>query len=95
MTTAAIAVSCGFGMATMNLSEPGMGIGMNYQFSAEDWRRIGPAERVQRCRLFAREASTLAFSADPSMKRAYLDIAEHWEKLASEIEAEVRRAAAE
>jgi len=84
-------------MATMNFSEAGMGrvMGMDYQFNAEDWRRIGPAERASRCRLFAHEASELALSADPTMKRAYLDIAAHWEKLATEIEAEVRRASAE
>jgi hypothetical protein len=82
-------------MATMNFSETGTGRGMDYQFSAEEWRRIAPAERVSRCRLFAHEASELALSADPTMKRAYLDIAQHWEKLATEIEAEVLRVASE
>ena len=82
-------------MAKLSIRETGMGRGMDYQFSAEEWRRITPSERVSRCRLFAHEASELALSADPSMKRAYLDIAAHWEKLATEIEAEVRRTAAE
>ena len=78
-------------MAIMNIREAGEG--MDYQFSAQEWSRMGPTERAKRCRLFAHEASALALSANPTMKRAYLDIAAHWEKLAQEIEAEVRRAA--
>ena len=78
-------------MAVMNISETRMG--MDYQFNAQEWSRMAPAERVKRCRVFAHEASALALSVGPTMKRAYLDIAQHWEKLAQEIEAEERRAA--
>jgi hypothetical protein len=67
-------------------------MGMDYQFNAQEWSRMAPAERAKRCRLFAHEASALALTAGPTMRRAYLDIAQHWEKLAQEIEAEMRRA---
>ena len=75
-------------MAMTNISE----LGMYYQFNTEEWGRMGSAERVQRCRLFAHEAHALAASADPNMERPYLDIAHDWEKLAEDIEAETGRA---
>jgi hypothetical protein len=65
---------------------------MDNQFNAEEWRRMGSAERVQRCRLLAHEANALALSADPTMGGAYLDIAHNWEKLAEDIEAVAGRA---
>ena len=67
-------------------------LGMDYQFNAEEWRRMGSTERVRRCRLFAHEANALALAADPTMEGAYLDIARDWEKLAEDIEAEAGRA---
>jgi hypothetical protein len=61
---------------------------MEYRFTAEEWKKLTRAERIGRCRLWAHEASELAMVASPVMKRAYLDIAHHWEQLAKEIEAE-------
>ena len=72
----------------MNISE----LGMDHQFNAEEWGRMGSAERVQRCRLFAHEATALALAADPTMEGVYLEIAHDWEKLAEDIEAEAGRA---
>jgi hypothetical protein len=65
-----------------------MGEAMEYRFNAEEWKGLTPAERVQRCRLWAHEASDLAVSADRTLKRHYLDIAHQWENLAREIERE-------
>ena len=67
-------------------------LGMDHQFNAEEWGRMGSAERVQRCRSFAHEANALALAADPTAEGVYLDIAHDWEKLAEDIEAEAGRA---
>jgi hypothetical protein len=64
---------------------------MEYRFNAEEWIRLTPAERVKRCRLWAREARELAASASADMQQPYLDIAGQWEHLAKEIERDAGR----
>ena len=75
------------GLAELSVTAPQMGD----QLNAEEWNRMAPAERARRCRLFAHQASVLAVSAGPTMQRPYLDIAQDWEKLADDIEAEAGR----
>jgi len=59
---------------------------MEYQFTAEEWARLTPDERVQRCRLLSLEARQMSKRATGEVKRAYLRIALGWDALANEIE---------
>jgi hypothetical protein len=59
---------------------------LEYRFKADEWNALTPAERVRRCLLWAVEAQELADRAPPKLAAAYQDIADHWAKLAEEIE---------
>ena len=58
---------------------------MSALIEANEWNRLDAAERIERCRIMAEEAMDHAASCSPSMKQAYLSIAEEWLELASEI----------
>jgi hypothetical protein len=54
--------------------------------NAQEWARLPPRQRVERCRLLAAEAQELSVTAPESMREAYLMIARNWLQLAREIE---------
>ena len=59
---------------------------LEYQFTAEEWARLTPVERVRLCRLLGAEAHQKSKRATGEVKRAYLRIALGWDALANEIE---------
>ena len=56
------------------------------EFDPEEWERLGSRERVQRCLAFAESARQLSASAEPDLKKGYLDLSRHWLALAEEIQ---------
>jgi hypothetical protein len=58
---------------------------MEHRFKAEDWENLGKQEQIRRCALMADEAMALAHAAPPNMKEAYLELANQWLALATEI----------
>jgi hypothetical protein len=59
---------------------------MDYRFNAGEWVKLSSAERVKRCLVMAHEASELARGAvNRDLKRGYLELAEHWQKLAQQM----------
>jgi len=58
---------------------------MELEFNPEEWRTLGPAERVRRCRQFAEHARQLAAEAPPELRKGYLDLAQNWLALADEV----------
>jgi hypothetical protein len=59
---------------------------MESLFKAEEWNRLTPAERVQRCRLMAAETRALATVASSDLRLHYSNLTEEWLQLAQEIE---------
>jgi hypothetical protein len=59
---------------------------VEYQFKADEWASLTPAERVRRCLRWAAEAQEIADKAPPKLVAHYQDIADQWAKLAEEIE---------
>jgi len=59
------------------------------RFTAEEWEKLSPKERIKRCRLLADEAEKLAASAAPSLRTAYTDLARQWRTLADEMAQEL------
>jgi hypothetical protein len=55
-------------------------------FDADKWGKFTDVERIEFCRMAAREAETYAQLARPDLKRAYKDIAAQWHLLSAEIE---------
>ncbi len=56
------------------------------EFNAAEWQQLDSAERVLRCRAFAAQAKQLSAEAAPDLKRSYLELSQHWQVLADEIE---------
>ena len=56
-------------------------------FDAEEFFRLGTAERVHLCRLLAKRAEELAARAEAAHAEAYREIARNWLRLASDMEA--------
>jgi hypothetical protein len=56
------------------------------EFSAAEWQQLDSTERVRRCREFAEQAKQLSAQAAPDVKRSYLELSQHWQVLADEIE---------
>ena len=56
--------------------------------SAEDWLKLGTAERLEHCRKSARDAESHAATANPPRRDFYNRLAAQWRKLAAEIERE-------
>ena len=63
-----------------------MSVVPNLEFNAESWNDMLPRERVRRCMMFAHEAQQLASMAAPEVKASYVDLANQWLTLATEIE---------
>jgi hypothetical protein len=57
-------------------------------FTADLWSKLTKAERIEHCRLAAREAEAYARSASPESRQAYKNLAAQWHRLAAEIERE-------
>ena len=55
-------------------------------FSADRWKKLSDAERIEHCRMAAREADAYAELARPELQTVYKDLAAQWHMLASEIE---------
>jgi len=64
---------------------------METRFTAEEFLRLTPEERVQKCRAMAAQAEKLAASGPSKMKTACLDLAKQWATLADEIASELAR----
>ena len=56
-------------------------------FNAKDWEKATNAERVEHCRMAAREAETFAARASSELRPVYKELAASWRVLAAEIEA--------
>jgi len=59
---------------------------VEYQFEADEWSALTPAEQVRRCLLLAVEAQEMADRSPPKLTAIYQNIADEWAKLAEEIE---------
>ena len=49
---------------------------MDHRFKAEEWDALTPAERVDRCRLWAADAQEMVKKAPPELKQTYQNIAD-------------------
>jgi hypothetical protein len=56
------------------------------EFNPDEWHRLAPSERVQRCQDYAEHARQLSIGAAPELKAGYLDLSRHWLALAEEID---------
>ena len=65
---------------------------MDRRFAADEWAALTNAERIKRCQRMAEEAMKLAKDASPSLADGYLQLAEQWLKLATDLGVEARRA---
>ena len=59
---------------------------MEYRFKSDEWMALPPLQRAHRCRLLAGQARELAAATSGASAESYLQIADGWLKLASEIE---------
>lgn len=64
---------------------------MELRFTADEWEKLLPPERIKRCRLLAEEAEKLAAAAAPGLRPAYADLARQWRTLANEMTQEIAR----
>jgi hypothetical protein len=55
-------------------------------FGADKWSELSKAERIERCRMAAREAESFAKSAGPESRPLYYKLVARWHILADEIE---------
>ena len=58
-------------------------------FSAEIWQNLSAHERVQYCRLMAREMRALALTGRMPASEFYFDLAERWAEFAEALEGQV------
>ena len=58
---------------------------MDKPFSAEEWAKLSTDERIRLCLRMARNVRKLADAADPATRDSYIDLADRWELLASEV----------
>ena len=56
------------------------------EFKADEWNGLTGEERIQRCLLYAHEATLLSTHSPPEAKEAYIDLCQQWLALAAEIE---------
>jgi hypothetical protein len=63
---------------------------MEFHFSAEEWNRLTPEERVEFCTMMAEEMQKIASQADDRMKALYMDLTVRWLTIATEIGDAVR-----
>lgn len=64
---------------------------MEPNFTADDFNRLSPRERVRWCRQMAAEAARLAEQTGERVRNAYGELAKQWNALADEIEREHTR----
>jgi hypothetical protein len=55
-------------------------------FSAHEWEKATNVERIEHCRMAAREAETFAEMASNELRPVYKDLAASWKVLAAEIQ---------
>jgi len=55
-------------------------------FSASEWEKATTAERIERCKMAARDAEAFAELASPELRPLYKDLAASWNRLAAEIQ---------
>ncbi len=55
-------------------------------FKAHDWEKATNAERIEHCRMAAREAETFAAMASPELQPVYKELSASWKILAAEIQ---------
>ena len=55
-------------------------------FSAAEWVKLSPAERVKQCRRMADETRQLSKGASGELRRSYFELSVNWDHLADEIE---------
>lgn len=54
---------------------------------ADQWSKFTEAERIQQCRIAARQAEGYAKTASPDLREIYKNLTAQWDNLADEIEA--------
>ena len=54
---------------------------------ADQWSKVTEAERIQQCRIAARQTEAYAKTARPDLREIYSNLAAQWNNLADEIEA--------
>ena len=54
--------------------------------SVSEWGAHSKSELVAKCSQLASEAERLAKTAPPDLRKYYKDVAQHWYRLAAEIE---------
>jgi hypothetical protein len=59
---------------------------MLYLFNAEEWGKLAPPQRIGFCRQLALRTLELSKTASGEAKEAYVRLAEHWDRLANELE---------
>nr|ACN58752.1 hypothetical protein AKSOIL_0074 [uncultured bacterium BLR3] len=64
---------------------------MDFRFAAGEWITLSPEERINRCRLMAAEAHSLAAVESTRMRPHYLELAKQWTALADEMRDELNR----
>lgn len=64
---------------------------MDRRFAADEWAALTNAEKMKRCQRMAEEAMKLARDASPNLADGYLQLAEQWLKLATDLGEEARR----
>ena len=57
-----------------------------HDFNADTWSKLSVSERIEHCRMAARQAEADAKTADPASRQIYKNIAAQWRVLAIEIE---------
>ena len=64
---------------------------MTTEFKAEEWVRLPAAQRVKQCRDMAEEVRALGAGAAGEAKRACIELALNWDRLADEIEGRISK----
>ena len=54
--------------------------------SVSEWGTLSKSELIAKCGHLALEAERLARTAPPDLRKYYNDVAQHWHRLAAEIE---------
>ena len=63
-----------------------MGQVLDSDFRCNEFFSLAVIDQVHKCRAMALETKSLAASANPDIRDAYLDVARHWAALADEMQ---------